>query len=358
MATPNTSFHDPGPRNVFIPAATSQLQVEFSRNPTSFKINRYVQIVPERAINGYFPELSSTDPVTLVTEEDDMWPDGQERPWGKKRPLRWKAWAMERRANSYPLGQLTVEQAPWDIVAAHGRGEAARSMTSRTLEAKTVFETSGNWPAANTSATVDALLSTSGATWVGSGATTTARYILRSFNKIKQVIQQQTGGVVSSGMLQCVINPVTADAMARTPEVREYMVNHAQALAVLAGEDRRIVDDWGLPPTLYGVVMTVEDAVRQTTRRVLAGTGTLGYLMSDNVALFTSRVGGLVAQGMSDDTQAAPSFTTLTGFFNEEMTVETESDGWNRLVKGSVVENRDIVLTAPNSGYLMQDVST
>lgn len=358
MAVPQTNFWDPGATNVFVPAATARLQVEFSRNPVSFALSRYMQIVPNMAMAGLYPELSSSDPVTVVTQEDNLWADGTERPVGRKRPMRWKRYTAERRTYAFTLGGLTVDQAPWDIVASHARGEAARAMTDRTLDAVTVLEATGNWPSANQSATVDALLGLGGAAWAGAPATAANQHIKAGFNKIKQVIQQQTGGVVSGDQLMMIINPVSADKMARTGEIREYLVNHDKSLAVLSGAERRIVDDWGLPPVLYGIEIVIEDAVRQTSRREIDGSGTIGYCMSDDKAVFISRIGGLIAPTPAKQTQAAPSFSTLTGFFHEEMNVETETDAWNRLIKGAVTDTRDIVITANNSGYLVEDITT
>jgi len=40
------------------------------------------------------------------------------------------------------------------------------------------------------------------------------------------------------------------------------------------------------------------------------------------------------------------------------MTIEQEVDPWNRRTKGRVVDDVDVVLTAPISGYLLQDVTT
>ena len=354
----STNFYDPGATNVQIPAATSQLHVEFSRNVSSFALNRYMQIIPGQRMIGLYAELSSSDPVTIVTQEENLWTDGSDRPVGRKRPLRWREWVAERRAYDFTLGTLTVDQATFDIVAAHARGEAARAMTDRTIDAATVLTTSANWPSTNTSATVDALTGGSNETWVGAVATVADQFIKKGFNKVKQNIAQQTGGVVRGEQLCLVISPIGADGMARSPEVREYMVNHEQAMAVLQGADRRFVDTWGLPPILYGIEICVEDAVRQTTIREIDGSGTLGYVLGDNAGIFVSRVGALVGSGVPDQANAAPSFTTLTGFFHEEMSVETETDGWNRLIKGGVTDTRDIVLTAPNSGYLVEDITT
>ncbi len=351
-----TNYYDPGPTNVQIPAATSLLHVEFSRNVMSFALNRYMQIIGGQRVVGLYAELSSNDPVTVITQEDHIWPDGQERPAGRKRPFRWKEWNCERRTYTYTLGGLTVDQATFDIVAAHGRSEAARAMTDRTIDALTVLETSGNW-GSNTSATLDALGVATG-TWVTSSTTAANQFIKKSFNLVKQKIAQATGGVVTGDQLVCIVNPNTAGNMATSPEIREYMVNHEKAYGVLEGMEKRIVDSWGLPPNLYGVTMVVEDAVKETLQREIDGTSTVTYVMSDNVAVFTSRVGGLAGVGAPNQANAAPSFTTLTGFFHEEMNVETEVKGFDRLLKGAVTDNRDIVLTAPNSGWLLQDVST
>lgn len=359
MATPQTNFFDPGATSVFVPAATSMLQVEFSRNPASFALSKYMQIVPGSAMAGLYPELSSSDPVTVVTQEDNLWADGVERPVGRKRPMRWKRWTAERRTYAFTLGGLTVDQARFDIVGSHARGEAARAMTDRTLDAVTILETAANWATANQAISIDALLGTTAAcAWSGALATRANQCIKRGFNKIKQTVAQQTGGVVTADQLMMVINPVTADLMARSDEIREYLVNHDAALAVLRGNERRVLDDWGMPPVLYGIEVVIEDAVRQTSRREIDGSGTIGYCMADNKAVFISRIGGLVAPAPANQTNAAPSFTTLTGFFHEEMNVETETDTWNRLVKGAVTDTRDIVITANNSGFLVEDITT
>lgn len=357
MATPNTSYHDPGPYNVFIPAATSQLHVEFSRNPDDFPLNRYMQIIPNQEISGLYAEMSTTDPITIVDEAESIWPEGQERPAGEKRPFRWRQWRAERKTFGYTLGSLTVKQARFDVVAAHGRGSAAKCMTDRTLDAQTVLSTAGNWPSPNTVASIDALLGTTGAGWTIALLTTANQFLKRSINAVLQTILQQTGGVIGPSSLVLVINPVMAGILSASAEVREWMVNHRDATAALQGTDRRIVDTYSLPPNIYGVEIVVEDAVRQTTHRNMDGSGTVGFLMADNDAMFVSRVGGLIGAGAVDG-NAAPTFTTLTGFFEEEMSVETETDGWNRLVKGGVTDTRDIVITAGASGLFIQDTAT
>lgn len=354
MATPLTSFYDPGSHTVFVPKATSILQVEFSRTPTSFKLSEYMQIIPGQPVAGLYAELSSTDPVTIVDQNANLWQDGHERPTGRKRPLRWRQWRSERRSYPYTLGNLIVDQASFDVVAAHARGEAARAMTDRTIDAKDVLTTTANWPAANKAATIAALLGAAGSWTIA--ASEASQFIKQSFNKVKQSVAQQTGGVVSPSQLQLVINPITAGKMALAEEIRVYLKNHSDAMAALRGNDRAILDNWGLPPILYGIEIVVEDAVVQTSQREIDGTGTVGYAFPSDQAVFISRIGGLIGGGTVNG-NAAPSFTTLTGFFHEELAVETDVDTWNRVTRGAVTDTRDIVLTAPNSGFLISDVT-
>ena len=54
--------------------------------------------------------------------------------------------------------------------------------------------------------------------------------------------------------------------------------------------------------------------------------------------------------------EGVPDFSTLSIFAYEDMTVETEDDTWNRRVRGRVVDDSAVVLTAPLSGYLLTDV--
>ena len=355
MATPTTSFFTPGPTSVFVPAASVQLQVEFSRNPASFPINQYIRLVPVEALAGLYPEMNAIDPVTVVTDLDHDWPEGQERPTGPARPMRWKRYDAARRTYPFQLGSLTVDQATFDVVATNARGEAARAMTDRSLRVATLLTTSANWPAANTAATVDALLSGSGLSWFSSS--TTELTIKRSFGSIKQTILQQTGGVVTTGVLGCVLNPDAAEQMGRTQEIHQYLTQHEQAMTLLAMQDRKLLDDYGLPPWLYGIRMIVEDSVRQSTRRDEDASGTLGFTLADNKAIFISLKESDLGN-IERNSAEAVSFNTVTGFVQEDMTVETEVDSWNRLTKGAITDTIDFKLSAPNSGFLVQDIST
>lgn len=360
FATPTTTFHGPGPSNVFIPGAgmnpeaTRMIQVEFSRNPAKFKVNQYVQFVPGAGQAGYYPEIDTDEAVRVVNQEDYIWPDGDDAPDLGLRPLRWLKYVTERRAYPFRLGQKTVDNAQYDIMGSHGRMAATKAMTDRSLDAVTVMTTEANWPAAHYDATVDALLSTTGASWVTSS--TTNLYIQQSFHAIVERILLATGGVVGTDDIACVIGPDTAHKMSRTAEVRGYIVNNESSVPFW--QNTGIFASYNLPPKMYGVSIVVEDAVRVSTRRG-ASTTTRAFLMGDN-AVFASRVGGLIAPsgGDSGNNAQPPNFSTVVGFVNEDMTIESKTDDWNRRQKGRVVDDRDIVLAAPISGSQIADVTT
>lgn len=355
MATPTTTFHVAGPGNVFIPStsfqkspgATRMMQVEFSRNPSTFAFNQYVQVVPDAAAKGLYCELDTDEAVRVVNLQDFEWPDGNDAPTGEGRRLRWKKFATNRRAFPFRIGHKTRENATFDIIGANSRLVATQAMTARSYDAATVLTTPANWPATNTSATVDALLSTTGASWITSSATDL--FIQRSFHAIVQNILKATAGAVRPGDIECVIGPDVAHQMSRTAEIRAYIVNNEQALPYW--QNTGVYASYNLPPMMYGVKIVVEDAVRVSTRHGESST-TRGFLLGNN-AVFASRPNGLTG-----GVEGAPTFSTITAFVYEDMTVETKDDPDNRRMAGRVVDDYDIVLTAPISGYLVQDITT
>lgn len=342
MATPVTSFNNPNSSNVFVPGAQQQLQVEFSRNPARFNINRYVQWIPTDKPIGFYPELSTSDAVRVVNQSNFLWPDGTDRPAGNTRGLRWKKFACERRAYDFTLGHRTVRNASFDVVAAYARGRAVTAMTDRTIDAITVLTTAGNWDASSTVASATAA---GGGPW--NAATAANQDIRDSFQTAVKQISKATGGAVTSKDILCIVNPVNAHIMAKSDEIRAYLVNHEMAIAALG--DQGILPEYGLPRYLYGVEIVVEDAVYNADNPGSTTANT--YVMADNDAVFVSRVGGLMGtEGIN--------FSTLIGFLHEDMAVELIDDSWNRKINGSVVDDRDIVLAAGVSGYFIQDVNS
>lgn len=359
--TPSSVFHNAGPGNVYIPASIAgRLSIEFSRNPASFPLMRYTQIIPTDKLSGYYPEWGTRDAIRVVTLNDHVWPDGQERPRQDSRTFKWRSFDCIRYNYGFKIGSLTKGQADIDVIGANARMKAAVCMTERSVEALTLLETSGNW-GNNTAATIDALLGGSGKSW--NGATVANPYIFESFLAVKNAVAQSTGGVVTGSGLICVVNPNTAKAMGASAEIRDYMRANPMTMVNLSMGSDSGLNRWGLPAVLYDVQIVVEDSVKVTTRRDEDGsTDTTAYVMSDNKAVFLYRPGGaagLVGPATSGDNNAAvQTGATLAMFAHEEMTIEGKSETWDRLEEGAVVDTRDFRITTPASGYLIQDTST
>lgn len=354
MATPTTTLHAPGPGNVYIPTygknhgATGKLQVEFSRNPSTFAFNQYVQVVPDCSPKGLYLELDTDEAVRVVNLQDFEWPDGNDAPDGEGRKLKWLKYATNRRAFPFKLGSLTVDVSDFEIVAANARMSATQAMTARAYDAIDTLLTAATWPTGSKAATVDALIgTTSGSSWVTSG--TTDLFIEQSFHTVVEAIVKNTAGAVRPSEIMCVMGPTTAHRIRRTAEIKAYLVNHESAIP--GWEQTGIFTTYGLPPQMFGVNIVVEDAVRVETRHG-AATTTKSFMMGDEV-FFCSRPGGLTG-----GVEGAPTFSTVTAFVHEDMTTETLTDPWNRNIKGRVVDNLDVVITAPISGYHINDITT
>lgn len=366
--TPTSTFYTPGPNNTFIPGvwmtndgATGVHQNNLSRDPESFPLNEYVQMIAadnpqELPPEGYYLDLSTDDPIRVVNLNDHAWPDGGDAPRGEGRSQRWQPFKCERDAFPAELPARSVEVADYNVLAANTDGEATKAMTSRTLRAITELTTAANWPTGTTSATVDALLSATGASWISSS--TTQLYIQKSIQTVLQTINKNSGGAVNvrKGNITMVISPNIARQMAATAELQAYRTAHEHALISL--ENVRVWTEYGLPPYLYGVRVVVEDSVRVTSRRGASST-TIAEILG-NQAVFLYRPAGLTPGNLmiDDEKRLSRTLGTMTLIVREDMTVETRYDDHNRRHDIRVVDDYDPVLTSPRTGYLIQSVIT
>lgn len=338
----------PSGTNTFVPSfeASGQLVVGFSRNPKSFPLNRYVQVVPVTQSIGYYLNLTAEEAARVVNSNlaDFIWPDGNAAPDGNwaLESFEFKRFATTRYAYPFALGQKSVQQSQWDILAAHAAIAAQKAMTARTVAVLGVLTTAGNWGDHTDTAT-----SLGGGKWdVGAGLTP---YIKKTLNAAAQEIMKDTLGVVQPKDMVLVITPAAASKMSESPEIHDYLRENVIALDVLKGSEN-VNAAWGLPPSLYGYPLVIEDAVRVTSRK--NATKVAGYAMGDDNALLLSRPNGLVG------VEGSPSFSTATIFAYEEMTVESREDADNRRTLGRVVDDFDAVLTASASGYFITDILT
>lgn len=328
----------------FDPQVTGSMQVEFSRSPASFAVNRYSTVVPVSQLSGYYLTLDTTATIRVVTPQDFQWPVGTDRPTGSNRKFAMTPWSVMRYDDSVNLPYETVDVSKWDVVNSHMRMLGTRMMTLRSVKAMTAITTAASWPSNTYFATAGAI------TGSGSWYTSTAAnaFIQCGIQSMVNVILQNTAGSVRPGDICMVMNPTTAQKMSRSPEVQSYVKNYGAAMMFLTGNSQ--FRNWGLPASLWDVDVVVEDAVRESGRE--GDTASLGYVLGDDKVVFCSRPGGLVG------IEGAPNFSTLTNFVYEDFNTEIFDDPKNRRHVGSIVDNYGYYLTAPISGGYIASVAS
>lgn len=337
-----------GGQNVFVPGtgwnnaqAGALLQVEYSRNPRSFPINKYAQIVPVNASSGWFYRINPVDAMRINGANNFVWPEGSDAPVGKDQNVAPIQYTTTRYSYPFQFSSKTAQQAAWDIVASHARSKMQLAMTDRTRAMLVQLTTEANWDG-NYSAT------TGFGSWTSSNATT-EQYIKKTIMSKCQAINIATGGTVGPKDINLIVNPIQWAGMLATAEIQAYLVNNVNARSAL--EQNEQWDLWGAPSRLYGVNLVIEDTVSNTVLQG-AATQTQGYVLGNAVAIFCGRPGGLVANN------DAPSFNCAQINTYEDFTVEQQDDTWNRVTKGRVTQDIAPIVAAPLSGYLIASTAS
>lgn len=356
MAQP-TTFHVPGGSNTFIRDwnATGKLQYEFTRNPKSFPMNQWCAIKSVKKTAGYWKRIKSEVAARVVSKNDFAWARGADMP---ANPLQlesfaWAPYLTERLTYQFGLDYDAIDQAESDIVAEHARINAQTAMTVREYQLGTVATTAGNWTSISGQARTDTATNLGGGQWKDSSATN--QYILKTFNAVRISVNKATVGVIGSDKgLVCVVNPTGAKHIRESPEVIDFIKQQASSGEMLKGT--AFFQKWGLPEYLYGVKMVVEDTVRISTRPGL--TPTSGYILADTVAIFATVTEELgKGDGNLKAADASPIFDTFTLFVYEDMTVESIDEPKHRRKMSRIVDDWDLQLTLPESGYYVTAIA-
>ncbi len=338
----------PGGNNTFIPSfeASGKLQIEFSRNPESFPLNRYVGIKTVDKSIGRYLNITAEEATRIANQADYTWSDGQDAPGGMDgtEDFSFRSFTTERFAFPFRIGDKAIQQADWDVLASHARIHAQKAMTNRTLSALDILTTIASWPTNNT----DTAANLGGGFW--SAATSTNQFILKTMDSVKEKIHLATQGAVPPEALRMVVSPKLAHTMRETDEIIDYVKQNATALQTIAGN--QFFERWGVPNMLYGVKLVVEDTVITTSRK--GATAVRDYEMKEQEAFFTAVTEGL--ENSREPAEGAPTFNTCTAFVFEDMTIESRRDDDNRLINARVVDDFAIVLTAGASGFLITEV--
>lgn len=342
MTPPTTT---PGQYNTFIPdlAATNGLVVDFSRDPKSFALSEWAQYVPVKKTEGRYVLMTVEMAGRILNTDlaDFYWPDEGEAPtgYGNLESFSFESYVTKRYSIPFRMGELAAEQAAWDVLAHHGRYAAQRAMTLVTQAAVLAATTAGTYPAANTSA----VSSISGVSGKWDVSTTARKDIKRSLDHAAEVIFKSTLGAVRPEEIMLVVSPGCARKMAVSQEIVDMIKASPSAEKEITKTLSR-ANRFGLPETLYGYKVIIEDAVKVTSRK--GATKTTSYVLGDTTPFMCSRVGGL--EGL----EGSPSFSTHQIFWKEEMTVESKHDRDNRRHLGRVVNDFASKVVAPVSGFL------
>lgn len=342
----------PGQYNTFIPdhAATGRLVVDFSRNPSDFPLPRWWQYVNVTKNQGRYIKMTveMAGRVLSATGQDAYWPDNAPRPSNneKTESFEYQPVRTDRYEDGFNLGDLAASQADWDVVAQHARITAQRCMTRRSLIGTNLALTATQYPAAHRITDVTSLAGVTGKLDV---STVDRSDIKRVFDHAADLIRKETLSAVKPDQLMVVVGPEFARRIAATNEIRSYIQQHEGAYKYVEG-NLGPHNNYGLPERLYDYNIVVEDTVRVSTRK--GETTVKGYIFDGDTILMGARVGGL------EGIEGAPSFSTWSCFFKEEMTVETKHDTDNRRHQGSIVEDYEMVVTSPSTGVHITDVLT
>ncbi len=334
----------PGGNNTFVKDldASGRLITEFSRNPDDFALNSYIQLSNVNKSSGYYLKITPEEAARVLSADlaEFVWPDGSPRPERNNgtESFTFAGYETERYSLDFTIGRKSAEQADWNIVESHARIKAQQAMTARTQQVHGLLQTAGTWATGHSSDVV-AIPGNTG-TWDQS--TVARQDIKRSLAFAVEKVMIATLSVVRRKDLQLVLSPHAAHAMAEAQEIVDHIKSSPDAYSQVKGEVGKW-GEYGLPDNLYGIPIVVEDAVRVSSKR--GATLNSGFLCDPVQAYLLARPGSLVAES------GGPSFSSVHLFVQEDMTVYTKDDEDNRRTVGNVVDDYDVVATAPASAF-------
>lgn len=343
----------PGGSNTYIPSwEATGLLIKYTRNPSYFRINKYVKDMKVPNDQGYYLTLGADDPYRVVSINDYIWDDSADAPGGRqeRQAFGFLPYRTARYCFPFNLGRKSVQQAAWPILAEHAAVVAAKAMTVRTMLNTTLATTAANWTGSwgtNTGAAVGA--------WSTSALGTDN--IQKTINAACIAIEQASGGIVTDeDALQLTINPTCGrNFVSVSPEYKQYITGSPDALAAIT-DQRNPNRKYGLAPYLYGLGLVVENAIVVNSPKSgnvpSPPSSTRSYIWPAASAVISSK-----PQGIVQSDEQTLDFSTFCFRFYEQMTTEQKSDPDNRREVGRVVEDYTVTLQAPQTGYLITGIS-
>ncbi len=344
-----------GAPNTFVPStvATNNLVVDFSRNPKSFPLNRYVEITPVTKGVGLYTEMTVEEAGRMLNSDakDDVWADGEDAPSGRgnTESFAFKPYQTTRYTKEFRIGDKAVDQASFDILRKHLDIRAQHAMTRRTQIAITALTASGNYASSHYNTDVTGI---SGVTGKWDQSTTARKDIKRCIDYALDIIRLDTLGAVKLEDFRLILSPAAARQISVCQEIVDMVKQSPDALAEVKGELGPRTG-YGLPSVLYGLEVVIEDTVKVTSRK--GATKAASYVLGGDYAIIAARPGSLESP---KDSNTAPRFSTLSMFMLEDMSVEEKHDVDNRVHKGRITDDFAAVMTAAVAGFVFTDILT
>lgn len=341
----------PGPQNVYVRSHehSNKMVVDFARNIKKFAVNRYTQVVPVQKVGGLYLKMTVEEAGRIIHSDlrNYVWYDGMPAPEGidGNETFEFLPFSCKRYAYPFRLGDLTIDQASWNILNQHSSIHSRKAMTARTQLAISVLTNTSNYSVSHV-LNVPAIANNTG-NWAQS--TTARQDIKRSLQTAAELILDDTLAAIEMDDLVVVINSALAAELTQSQEITDYIKGSPDALAQVKGELPGTNTMHGLPDKLYGYPIVVEATRKITSKK--GATTAKSQVLAKSTPFMCARPGSLV--GVAD----APNFSTVSCFAQEELTVETLRDANNRRTMGRVVDNIVYEMTAPATGVLFTNAA-
>lgn len=347
----------PSATGSYLPTAVDRnLLIGFSRNVRDYPILRYASVAPTPKQVAFYPYIKTAVGFRVLQRQlqDRVWNDGDPRPEGEqnRHAVEWRDLRVRRYDYGTPIGGMAANQADYDVINVQAGLNANMAMTGRTvlfLEAFKASVTAGDISTATATALVGGM--------VGTGTSTDPR-LKKLFNYVTRVITQATYGSVKRGDIIAIFRPDVATTITESAEIHDYLKGSPFSLNNITGDklEQNANANWGLPPTLYGMKIQVEDSVEVTSPE--GQTETRDWVMEDKAIMFISRPGGLEFN-VGKGTRAPMNFSSICMFEGpmqgRDTTLGMASqvfwDSYNELHKIHVVDNVGVETTAPASSF-------
>lgn len=359
-----------GAFNGVLPEATGMV-IGFLRDPAKAPYLNYCQLIPVPVEgNGLYryATIEPDAPARMVNTEEFSWGLDDPRPSGEafKPRIKWDSGQTKRYAFGYQLGERT--QSGWqkgakiNPKAMYDRIRLGHASLHRSSRAVATLRATV-WGASNTS-DLQTLRGTGGspAYWdessgeerLVSGNPNPAFQIIKdTTNRVMRRLDLLTNGALGGEELAMVIGPKTAQAVAQSGEIVNYLKQQANARADLMVRNKK----WGVPDEYNGWKIVVEDTPRVFIREKDDGSiadvvaGERDYIWNDDSVFFGSRPGGL------DGGYGETNFSTFQMYYYGGLAnVVGETDQWNQLIKGSIDIEDEFRVAAPISGFWLTGV--